>query len=378
MATFAATPAPATTPLLVDFLPLKGTDHVEFFVGNARQSAYFYRAAFGMSLVAYAGPETGRRDRVSYVLQQGKVRFVLTTPLRPDNPIAKHIAEHGDGVHSIALWVDDARKSWEETTKRGARSVIEPTETSDEHGSAVVSAIAAYGDTLHSFVERGKYTGPFLPGYRAVAEDHVARPVGLIHIDHCVGNVGWNAMNEWVAFYENVMGFGLFQHFDDNDISTEYSALMSKVMANGNGYVKFPINEPAEGKRKSQIEEYLEFYGGPGVQHIALATKDILHTVALMQAQGVEFLTVPHSYYTELQGRVGKIDEPIEDLERLGILVDRDDEGYMLQIFTRPVQDRPTLFFEIIERKGSRSFGKGNFKALFEAIEREQASRGNL
>jgi 4-hydroxyphenylpyruvate dioxygenase len=378
MATLAATPAPAATPLPVDFLPLKGTDHVEFFVGNARQSAYFYRAAFGMSLVAYAGPETGRRDRVSYVLQQGKVRFVLTTPLRPDNPIAKHIAEHGDGVHSIALWVDDARKSWEETTKRGARSVIEPTETSDEHGSAVVSAIAAYGDTLHSFVERGKYTGPFLPGYRAVAEDHVARPVGLIHIDHCVGNVGWNAMNEWVAFYENVMGFGLFQHFDDNDISTEYSALMSKVMANGNGYVKFPINEPAEGKRKSQIEEYLEFYGGPGVQHIALATKDILHTVALMQAQGVEFLTVPHSYYTELQGRVGKIDEPIEDLERLGILVDRDDEGYMLQIFTRPVQDRPTLFFEIIERKGSRSFGKGNFKALFEAIEREQASRGNL
>ncbi len=379
MATMApAAPERPLTESKIDFLPLRGTDHVEFFVGNARQAAYYYRAAFGMSLVAYAGPETGRRDRASYVLQQGKVRFVLTTPLRPDNPIAEHIARHGDGVHSIALWVDDARQSWIETTQRGGRSVMEPTETSDEHGSAVVSAIAAYGDTLHTFVERKDYTGPFLPGYEAVTEDPVARPVGLLHIDHCVGNVGWNAMNEWVQFYEKVMGFGLYQHFDDNDISTEYSALMSKVMANGNGYVKFPINEPAEGKRKSQIEEYLEFYGGPGVQHIALATKDILHTVSLMQAQGVGFLTVPHSYYTDLQSRIGKIDEPIEELERLGILVDRDDEGYMLQIFTRPVQDRPTLFFEIIQRKGSRSFGKGNFKALFEAIEREQASRGNL
>ena len=362
----------------VDFLPLRGTDHVEFFVGNARQSAYFYRAAFGMSLVAYSGPETGNRDRASYVLQQGKVRFVLTTPLRSGNAIAEHIARHGDGVHSIALWVDDARASWKETTSRGGRSVVEPTETTDEHGTAVVSAIAAYGDTLHTFVERKDYSGPFLPGYRAVTEDLVARPVGLLHIDHCVGNVGWNAMNEWVKFYETVMGFGLYQHFDDNDISTEYSALMSKVMANGNGYVKFPINEPAEGKRKSQIEEYLDFYGGPGVQHIALATKDILETVTLMQAQGVEFLTVPHSYYTDLQQRIGKIDEPIEELEKLGILVDRDDEGYMLQIFTKPVEDRPTLFFEIIQRKGSRSFGKGNFKALFEAIEREQASRGNL
>lgn len=361
-----------------DFLPLRGTDHVEFYVGNARQSAYFYRAAFGMTLVAYAGPETGRRDLASYVLQQGKVRFVLTTPLRPGNVIAEHIARHGDGVHSIALWVDDARRSWEETTRRGAKSVMEPTEISDEHGTAVVSSIAAYGDTLHSFVERGSYNGPFLPGYRAVGNDPVARPVGLLHIDHCVGNVGWNAMNEWVKFYEEVMGFGLYQHFDDNDISTEYSALMSKVMANGNGYVKFPINEPAEGKRKSQIEEYLEFYGGPGVQHLALATNDILHTVSRMQEQGVSFLTVPHSYYTELQNRVGKIDEPIDELERLGILVDRDNEGYMLQIFTRPVQDRPTLFFEIIQRKGSRSFGKGNFKALFEAIEREQAARGNL
>ena len=369
---------PAQGEPSVDFLPLRGTDHVEFFVGNARQSAYFYRAAFGMSLVAYAGPETGRRDRASYVLQQGKVRFVLTTPLRPDNPIAEHIARHGDGVSSIALWVDDARKSWEETTRRGARSVMGPTELSDSNGTAVVSSIAAYGDTTHTFVERGNYNGPFLPGYRAVQHDPIARPVGLLHIDHCVGNVGWNAMNEWVKFYEDVMGFGLYQHFDDSDISTEYSALMSKVMANGNGYVKFPINEPAEGKRKSQIEEYLDFYGGPGVQHLALATNDILHTVARMQEQGVEFLTVPHSYYTELQDRVGKIDEPIDELERLGILVDRDNEGYMLQIFTRPVEDRPTLFFEIIQRKGSRSFGKGNFKALFEAIEREQAARGNL
>jgi len=361
-----------------DFLPLKGTDHVEFFVGNARQAAYFYRAAFGMKLVAYAGPETGRRDRASYVLQQGKVRFVFTTALRPDNFIANHVSQHGDGVRSIALWVDDARQSWHETTSRGARSVEEPHVLEDENGTAVVASIAAYGDTLHSFVERSAYTGPFLPGYRAMPEDTVARPVGLLHIDHCVGNVGWNAMNDWVKFYEDVMGFGLYQHFDDNDISTEYSALMSKVMANGNGYVKFPINEPAEGKRKSQIEEYLDFYGGPGVQHIALATANILETVSLMKQQGVDFLTVPHSYYTELQGRVGKIDEPIDELERLGILVDRDNEGYMLQIFTRPVEDRPTLFYEIIQRKGSRSFGKGNFKALFEAIEREQASRGNL
>ncbi len=368
----------AATHGTVDFLPLRGTDHVEFFVGNARQAAYFYRAAFGMKLVAYAGPETGRRDRASYVLQQGKVRFVFTTALRPDSEIAKQVAQHGDGVSAIALWVDDARQAWLETTSRGAVSAQEPTLLEDEGGTAVVAAIRAYGDTLHAFVERGKYHGAFLPGYRAVADDPIARPVGLLHIDHCVGNVGWNAMNEWVKFYEDVMGFGLYQHFDDNDISTEYSALMSKVMANGNGYVKFPINEPAEGKRKSQIEEYLDFYGGPGVQHIALATNDILDTVSRLKQQGIEFLTVPHSYYTELQGRVGKIDEPVEELERLGILVDRDNEGYMLQIFTRPVEDRPTLFYEIIQRKGSRSFGKGNFKALFEAIEREQASRGNL
>ncbi len=371
-------PAAAADQTAAEFLPLKGTDHVEFYVGNARQAAYFYRAAFGMRLVAYAGPETGVRDRASYVLQQGKVRFVLTTALRADSEIAAHVHRHGDGVRAIALWVDDAKKSWEETTARGAKSVAEPAERRDEDGFVITSSIAAYGDTLHTFVQRDDYKGTFMPGYKAVKDDVVARPVGLLHIDHIVGNVGWNAMNEWVDFYSHVMGFSLYQHFDDADISTEYSALMSKVMANGNGYVKFPINEPAEGKRRSQIEEYLDFYGGPGVQHIALATKDILATVAQMQAQGVEFLTVPHTYYRDLQDRVGKIDEPIDELEKLGILVDRDDEGYMLQIFTRPVEDRPTVFYEIIQRKGSRSFGKGNFKALFEAIEREQGLRGNL
>jgi 4-hydroxyphenylpyruvate dioxygenase len=373
-----ATIAPVQEAVAADFLPLNGTDHIEFYVGNARQAAYFYRAAFGMSLVAYAGPETGRRDRASYVLQQGKVRFVLTTALRSDLEIAQHVHRHGDGVRAIALWVDDARTAWLETTSRGAKSVQEPTEVSDEDGRVVIASIAAYGDTVHTFVERKDYHGAFFPGYKAVSEDAIARPVGLLHVDHIVGNVGWNAMNEWVDFYSKVMGFSLYQHFDDNDISTEYSALMSKVMANSTGYVKFPINEPAEGRRKSQIEEYLDFYGGPGVQHMALATNDIVATVTQMQRQGVDFLTVPHSYYAELQARIGKIDEPIEELERLGILVDRDDEGYMLQIFTRPVEDRPTVFYEIIQRKGSRSFGKGNFKALFEAIEREQASRGNL
>jgi 4-hydroxyphenylpyruvate dioxygenase len=361
-----------------DFLPLNGTDYVEFYVGNARQASYYYRVAFGMKLVAYAGPETGVRNRASYVLEQGKVRFVLTTPLRPDGEVAEHVHRHGDGVHDVALWVDDAKQAWKETTKRGARSVREPFELRDEHGIVKLASIATYGDTIHTFVERNDYHGAFMPGYRAVQEDRLARPVGLLHIDHMVGNVGWNEMNRWVDFYGDIMGFSLYQHFDDKDISTEYSALMSKVMANGNGRVKFPINEPAEGRRKSQIEEYLEFYHGPGVQHIALATDNILHTVAKLQEQGIEFLKVPHSYYSELEGRVGKIDEPLQELEALGILVDRDDEGYMLQIFTRPVEDRPTLFYEIIQRKGSRSFGKGNFKALFEAIEREQASRGNL
>jgi 4-hydroxyphenylpyruvate dioxygenase len=378
MATHAPTQTLSQPESNTDFLPLKGTDHVEFYVGNARQAAYFYRAAFGMSLVAYSGPETGQRDRASYVLQQGKVRFVLTTALRTDSDIARHVDKHGDGVHAIALWVDDARQSWLETTSRGARSVQPPTDYKDDNGTVTTASIAAYGDTVHTFVERTNYTGAFLPGYQAVPNDPIARPVGLLHIDHIVGNVGWNSMNEWVDFYAKVMGFSLYQHFDDNDISTEYSALMSKVMANGNGYVKFPINEPAEGRRKSQIEEYLDFYQGPGVQHMALATNDILATVAAMKQQGVDLLTVPHSYYTDLQTRIGKIDEPIEELEKLGILVDRDNEGYMLQIFTKPVEDRPTVFYEIIQRKGSRSFGKGNFKALFEAIEREQELRGNL
>jgi 4-hydroxyphenylpyruvate dioxygenase len=361
-----------------DFLPLKGTDHVEFYVGNARQAAYYYRVAFGMSLVAYAGPETGQRDRASYVLQQGKVRFVLTTPLRSSDPVADHIHRHGDAVRVIALWVDNARHAWQETTRRGAVSVAEPYAKADDNGEVVLASIRTYGDTIHTFVERGNYHGAFMPGYQPVNEDRLARPVGLLHIDHMVGNVGWHEMDEWVNFYARVMGFSLYQHFDDKDISTEYSALMSKVMANGNGYVKFPINEPAEGKRRSQVEEYLDFFPGAGVQHIALATNDILHTVARLTEQGIEFLHVPHSYYTELQGRVGKIDEPLDELEKLGILVDRDDEGYMLQIFTKPVEDRPTQFYEIIQRKGSRSFGKGNFKALFEAIEREQQLRGNL
>jgi 4-hydroxyphenylpyruvate dioxygenase len=362
-----------------DFLPLNGTDFVEFFVGNARQAAYYYRAAFGFRLVAYRGPETGTRDRASYVLEQNKIRFVLTTPLRPDHSIAQHIQLHGDGVQNIALWVDDAESAWRETTSRGARGVQEPITLEDEHGTVRLCSIAAYGDTLHTFVERNNYSGVFLPGFAPAApEDVVARPTGLKHIDHMVGNVGWNQMNEWVEFYRTVMGFQLWKHFDDSDISTEYSALMSKVMSNGNGRVKFPINEPAEGRRKSQIEEYLEYYNGPGVQHIAMATDDIIDTVSKLRSQGIEFLRVPTTYYEELEGRVGRIDEPLDRLADLGILVDRDDEGYMLQIFTRPVEDRPTLFYEVIQRKGSRSFGKGNFKALFQAIEREQDLRGNL
>ncbi|MDX2150454.1 MAG: 4-hydroxyphenylpyruvate dioxygenase [Bryobacteraceae bacterium] len=361
-----------------DFLPLNGTDHVEFYVGNARQAAHYYRTAFGMQLVAYAGPETGRRDRASYVLRQNKIRFVLTTALRPDHPVAHHAHKHGDGVKAVALWVDDADSAWRETTARGAASVEEPYTIKDERGEVRLSAIAAYGETVHVFVDRSRYDGPFLPGYAAVPEDRIARPVGLLHIDHMVGNVGWGEMNRWVKFYEEVMGFQLYQTFDDKDISTEYSALMSKVMSNGNGRVKFPINEPAEGRRKSQIEEYLDFYQGPGVQHIAMATHDIVDTVTRLRDQGVHFLRVPNTYYEELEARVGKIDEPVSQLAELGILVDRDDEGYMLQIFTKPVEDRPTLFYEIIQRKGSRSFGKGNFKALFESIEREQALRGNL
>jgi 4-hydroxyphenylpyruvate dioxygenase len=361
-----------------DFLPINGTDYVEFWVGNAKQAAYYYRAAFGMSLVAYAGPETGRRDAASYVVQQDKIRLVLTTPLRPEHPMNEHILKHGDGVKVIALWVDDAESAWRETTRRGAVSAAAPETLRDEHGEAKVASIHIYGDTLHTFVERKNYGGVFLPGYRATGPAPVARPVGLKYIDHMVGNVGWGEMNTWVEFYEKVMGFRLFRSFDDKDISTEYSALMSKVMSNGNERIKFPINEPAAGKKKSQIEEYVEFYNGPGVQHIAMITDDIIATVAKLREQGVEFLRVPTTYYAELEARVGRIDEPIAKLAELGVLVDRDDEGYMLQIFTRPVEDRPTLFYEIIQRKGSRSFGKGNFKALFEAIEREQALRGNL
>ncbi len=363
----------------VDFLPLNGTDHVEFYVGNAKQSSHFYRSAFGMKLVAYSGPETGQRDRASYVLQQDKIRFVLTTPLQPDHPITEHITLHGDGVRNIALWVDDAESAYRETTKRGGKGVMEPTVVKDEFGEVRKSAIATYGDTIHTFVERKNYAGVFMPGYKPVeGPDLVSRPVGLKYVDHMVGNVGWGQMNTWVKFYEDVMGFRLYQHFDDKDISTEYSALMSKVMANGNDRIKFPINEPAKGKRKSQIEEYIDFYHGAGVQHIAMTTDDIIATVGKMKSQGVDFLRVPNTYYEDLAKRIGKIDEPMEELARLGILVDRDDEGYMLQIFTKPVEDRPTLFFEVIQRKGSRSFGKGNFKALFEAIEREQALRGNL
>jgi 4-hydroxyphenylpyruvate dioxygenase len=362
-----------------DFLPLKGMDFVEFYVGNARQAAHYYRSAFGMKLKGYCGPETGVRDRASYLVEQGQIRFVLTTALRPDHEIARHVSLHGDGVRDIALTVDDADAAYLETTKRGAKGVREPFTLSDESGTVRRASIAAYGDTTHTFIERRDYKGPFLPGFVEVSgPDQVSRPTGLKYIDHMVGNVGWNQMNAWVHFYEDVMGFKLYQTFDDKDISTEYSALMSKVMSNGNGRIKFPINEPAEGRRKSQIEEYLDFYGGPGVQHIALGTGNIIETVTQLRDQGVEFLRVPGSYYRELTARVGKIDEPLDRLENLGILVDRDDEGYMLQVFTRPVEDRPTLFYEVIQRKGSRSFGKGNFRALFEAIEREQGLRGNL
>ncbi|MDW8274352.1 MAG: 4-hydroxyphenylpyruvate dioxygenase [Chitinophagales bacterium] len=367
-----------TTAATEDFLPLNGTDHIEFYVGNAKQSAYYYQSAWGFELVAYAGPETGLRDRASYVLQQGKVRLVLTAAMYPDHEIARHHWKHGDGVKVIALWVDDARKSFDETVKRGATPVAEPAVLKDEFGEVVVSAIATYGETIHKFVERKNYHGPFLPGYKPVKSNVPVKPVGLKHIDHCVGNVELGKMNYWVKFYEEVMGFKLLLTFDDKDISTEYSALMSKVVSNGSGYIKFPINEPAEGKRKSQIEEYLEFYQGPGLQHIAIATDDIISTVSNLRSRGVEFLYVPENYYDDVWDRVGHIAEDKEAIKKLNILVDRDDEGYLLQLFTKPVQDRPTVFYEIIQRCGAKSFGKGNFKALFEAIEREQALRGNL
>jgi 4-hydroxyphenylpyruvate dioxygenase len=362
-----------------DFLPLQGTDYVEFYVGNAKQAAHYYMNAFGFQALAYAGPETGVRDKVSYVVRQHKLTFVLTTPIRANNPIADHIYKHGDGVKALALMVDNASDAWHQTTSRGANSYIEPITLDDKDGEVVLSGIHTYGDTVHLFIERKNYRGAFMPGFRAWSNPYFApTDTGLQYVDHCVGNVGWNQMNPWVKFYEEVMGFRNILTFDDHDISTEYSALMSKVMSNGNGYVKFPINEPAEGKKKSQIEEYLEFYNGEGVQHVALATKDIVHTVTELRNRGVEFLQVPKSYYDDLLERVGKIDEDIAPLRELGILVDRDEEGYLLQLFTKPLQDRPTLFFEIIQRKGAKSFGKGNFKALFEAIEREQEQRGNL
>lgn len=362
----------------VDFLPLQGTDYVEFYVGNAKQAAHYYKTAFGFQSLAYAGPETGVKDRASYAIRQNNLTFVLTTPLKANNEIADHIYKHGDGVKVLALKVDDAAAAWEETTKRGAKSYLKPQIYKDDSGEMVMSGIHIYGDTVHVFVERKNYNGVFMPGYREWKSDYNPAETGLLYVDHCVGNVGWNQMNPWVKFYEDVMGFKNILTFDDNDISTEYSALMSKVMSNGNGFVKFPINEPAEGKKKSQVEEYLEFYDGEGVQHVAVATNNILQTVTELQKRGVEFLKVPSSYYADLIERVGHIDEDLKPLSELGILVDRDDEGYLLQIFSKPVEDRPTLFFEIIQRKGAKSFGKGNFKALFEAIEREQAERGNL
>ena len=361
-----------------DFLPINGTDHIEFYVGNAKQSAQFYQHCMGFDLVAYSGPETGVRDRASYVLQQGKIRFILSTALNQESEISKHVLKHGDGVKVLALWVDDARKSFYETTSRGAEIASQPQVLKDEFGEVVIASIKTYGETIHTFVERKNYKGPFLPGYKPRKSEFKSESIGLKYVDHCVGNVELGKMNQWVSFYENVMGFKLLITFDDSDISTEYSALMSKVVSNGNGYIKFPINEPAEGKKKSQIEEYLDFYNGPGVQHIAIATDDIIQTVGELRRRGMEFLHVPDTYYDDVMQRVGKIDEDLKELKKLNILIDRDEEGYLLQIFSKPIQDRPTLFFEIIERNGAKSFGKGNFKALFESIEREQALRGNL
>ena len=361
-----------------DFLPLEGTDHIEFYVGNAKQAAHYYKSVFGFQSLAYAGPETGIKDRASYAIRQNKLIFVLTTPIRGSKAIADHIYKHGDGVKVIALKVKDATSAWKETTKRGGKSYMEPKTLKDKHGKVVMSGIHTYGDVVHVFVERDDYTGPFMPGFEKWDPGFEEPETGLLYCDHCVGNVGWNQMNPWVKFYEDVMGFRNILSFDDKDISTEYSALMSKVMSNGNGFVKFPINEPAEGKKKSQVEEYLDFYNGEGVQHIAIATGDIVKTVTDLQKRGLEFLNIPSTYYDTLPERVGQIDEDLEPLKRLGILVDRDDEGYLLQIFSKPVEDRPTLFFEIIQRKGAKSFGKGNFKALFEALEKEQERRGNL
>jgi len=366
-----------------DFLPLLGTDYVEFYVGNAKQAAHYYKTAFGYQSYAYAGLETGLKDRASYVLKQDKIRLVFTTALNSESPIGEHVKKHGDGVKVTALWVEDARSAYEETTKRGARSFMEPTVEKDEFGEVVRAGIYTYGETVHMFVERKNYTGAFLPGYKEWKSDYNPAPVGLKFIDHMVGNVGWNQMNETVKWYEDVMGFVNFLSFDDKQITTEYSALMSKVMSNGNGRIKFPINEPAEGKKKSQIEEYIDFYEGPGVQHLALATDDIIKTVAELKSRGVEFLPPPpQAYYDDIPRRLGVhmdiMKEDISKLQELSILVDADEEGYLLQIFTKPVEDRPTLFYEIIQRMGAKGFGAGNFKALFESIEREQELRGTL
>lgn len=367
-----------TTTTNTDTFPIKGTDYLEFYVGNAKQAAIYYQATFGFQWTAYRGPETGYKDTVSYVLEQGKVRFVLTSALTPEHEVARHVAEHGDGVRVLALWVDDATRSFELAVERGAKPALEPHSLTDKEGEVRMSAIHTYGETIHMLVERSAYKGVFLPGYEARKNEFPIQPVGLKYVDHCVGNVGLGDMNRWVKFYQDVLGFKLLITFDDKDIATEYTALMSKVVSNGNGYIKFPINEPAKGLKKSQIEEYLDFYRGAGVQHIALATDDILFTVDTLRKHGVDFLYVPDNYYEDVLDRVGAIDENIEDLKRLNILVDRDDDGYLLQIFTKPVQDRPTVFYEIIQRKGAKSFGKGNFKALFEAIEREQEVRGTL
>ncbi len=366
-----------------DFLPLLGTDYVEFYVGNAKQAAHFYKTAFGFQSYAYAGLETGLKDRTSYVLKQDKIRLVLTTALTSDSPIGEHVKKHGDGVKIIALWVEDAKKAYEETIKRGAKSYMEPIIETDENGQVVRAGIYTYGETVHMFVERKNYNGDFLPGFKKWESDYNPTPVGLKFIDHMVGNVGWNQMNTWVKWYEDVMGFVNFLSFDDKQIHTEYSALMSKVMSNGNGRIKFPINEPAKGNKRSQIEEYLDFYEGSGVQHLAVATDDIIKTVTELKARGIEFLPPPpQAYYDEIPARLGvhrdMMKEDIAMLQKLCILVDADEDGYLLQIFTKPLEDRPTLFFEIIQRMGAKGFGAGNFKALFESIEREQAKRGTL
>jgi 4-hydroxyphenylpyruvate dioxygenase len=361
-----------------DFLPINGTDYVELYVGNAKQAAHYYKTAFGFQDLAYAGLETGVKDRTSYVLQQGKIRLVLTTPLDPASDISKHLIQHGDGVKVIALWVNDAYDAYHQTITRGAENYLLPETIEDKDGIIRRAGIKTYGDTVHIFIERKNYNGVFLPGYQKLNTEYNPIPTGLKYIDHMVGNVEMGSMNKWSDFYANVMGFANIVTFDDKDISTEYTALMSKVMTNGNGYIKFPINEPAVGKKKSQVEEYLDFYRGPGCQHIAVATDDIVFTISEMRKRGVEFLYVPGTYYDSVPNRVGNIEEDLMELKKWGIMVDRDEEGYLLQIFTKPVEDRPTLFFEIIQRKGARSFGKGNFQALFESIEAEQERRGTL